>query len=211
MAAVGAATAGLWLAGYTVPASAAGTGYVPPPPPPPKTPALGTVVCAEPVGPGGGTVTAVINGATVTITVPPGTFSTPRTFGFHHGRKHGFSRLLAFEEQQPIEVVCSTGVDSTIGLPGAPELFFAVQIDQDGVTLPGPFHHAIDVTVSDSAIKGGSRVFRWTGTRYVPAAGWFTVPGAASGSFRTDPGYAIAKGHKHHHVAKHLLAFHHKH
>lgn len=159
---------GLWFAVPAFPAFAASGGYAPPPPPAPSAPGLGTVVCAENVPASGGSVTATINGASVTFTVMPGTFTAPVT------------------------IVCATGVTSTSGLPSAPELIFAVAIDQGGAKLPGPFTNPIGVSVRDSAITAGASVFRWTGTTYVPATGFTVSAGSAMGSFTTDPGFAIA-------------------
>lgn len=170
LAVLGVCAMGLWLAGPVLPASAQPS-YGP-------TPAacalgtLGAVVSTQAVGPGGGTVSAVVNGGTVTVTVPAGVFP-------------GGS-----------DVVFSTGVNSSAGLAGFPnhELFFAVSIDVDGVCQAGPFSSPILVSVASAAISANASVFIWNGTEYVPAPGgqWTVSPGHASGSFSSDPAWMIA-------------------
>lgn len=153
---------GVFLAGPALPASAQ-PGYGPT-----TAGILGTIVSAQACSPSGCTVTADVNGAVITVTVPAGDFPDGAT------------------------VVFSTGVDSRAGIDGdAIDVFFAVAIEVDGVKQAGPFPTPIGVSVSDPTITANATVFVWNGSEYVPASGWTVSAGHASGSFDTDPGYLI--------------------
>lgn len=123
-------------------------------------------VCSTPAG--GTTCTAVVNGATITVTVPPGDLTAPA------------------------QVVFIAGAFPTSGVAGTPELAFGVQIDQNGAKLPGPFANPISVTATDPVITAGATVYDLTGSGYTPATGWTTTAGKASGAFTNDVDYLIA-------------------
>lgn len=168
-AAVGITAGGFLLVTPALPVWAATGGYGPTAPSSPSAPGLGTVVCAETIGVGGGTVNAMINNAMVTITVPANTFTAP------------------------IQIICSTGVNSPSGLNGAtPQVLFAISVDQNGTKLTSSFANPISATVSASAITANASVFRWTGTTYVMDPSWTVSAGSAMGSFSSDPAFAVA-------------------
>jgi hypothetical protein len=115
----------------------------------------------------GGTVTATVNGATVTVNVPAGDFTAP------------------------VQIVFLAATNPTSGFTGTVELAFGVQVDQNGQKLNTSFPNPITVTVTDSAITAGSVVSYLSGTSFVAAPGWTTSAGQATGSFSVDVDYLV--------------------
>lgn len=125
------------------------------------------VASVQTVPASGGTVTATVDGATVTVTVPAGDFTAP------------------------VQIVFLSATNPTSGFTGTVELAFGVQVDQNGVKLSTSFAYPITVTVSDAAITAGSTVSYLSGTSFLPAPGWTTSAGQATGSFSVDIDYLI--------------------
>ena len=160
LAAAGVATTGFLLAGPSLTASAA-----PPYGPSGGVPGFGSVVGDVLLASGSGTATCMINGATVTVTVPAGDFTGP------------------------VDVICQTGAAPT-GLTDV-ELTFAVALFQHEVKAAGPFTAPIGVTAADPAITAGATVNRFSGTTFAPDPAFTATAGMATGSFTTDPSWAI--------------------
>lgn len=131
------------------------------------------VVSAQSVPASGGTVSATVNGAKTTVTVPAGDFSAP---------------------VQVVFIAGAPTTSSTSGVGGTPELAFGIQIDQGGQKLAGPYTHAIQVTITSSSITAGGTVDLLTGSGYTPATGWTVTNGSATGSFSVDVDYLITSG-----------------
>ena len=125
------------------------------------------VASVQTVPASGGTVTATINGATVTVTVPAGDFTAP------------------------VQIVFLSATKPSSGFTGTVEFAFGVQVDQSGQKLNTSFPNPITVTVTDSAIAAGSVVSYLSGTSFVTAPGWTTSTGQATGSFSVDVDYLI--------------------
>ena len=112
-------------------------------------------------------MTAVVNGATVSVTVPATDFTSS------------------------VQIVFLSATNPASGFSGTLELAFGVQVDQNGVKLSSSFTFPIRVTVTDAAITAGSIVSTLGGSGYVAASGWTTTAGQASGSFSVDVDYLI--------------------
>ena len=125
------------------------------------------VASVQSVGSGGGTVTAVVDGATVSVTVPAGDFTSS------------------------VQIVFLSATNPTSGFTGTVELAFGVQVDQNGIKLNSSFTFPILVSVTDPAITAGSTVSTLSGSGYTTASGWTTTAGHASGSFSVDVDYLI--------------------
>lgn len=169
--AVGGMAIGLSVLAAPATAFAAGSGYGGAPPAPGGTGAFATVVVAQTIGPAGGSVTAVVDGATVVMTVPAGDFTSS------------------------VQAVISAGNLTQLtntGISGTPFLAFAAQVDQNGAKLAGPFAHPITITVTDASITSSTTVYQQSGTTYVASSGWTVSSGTASGGFTVDPDYVFA-------------------
>ncbi len=168
---VGAAAAGITLVAGSGVALAAGSGYGAPPEVGTSTGAFYSVVSITDIsGAAGGHATATIQGASVTLDVPPGELSGT------------------------VQAVFSSGDLAAIGtggFGGRSVTAFGIQLDQDGHKLPGPFSPPLTVTVTDSAITSSSVVYLESGTSFVRAAGWTTSAGKATGTITTDPGFLV--------------------
>ena len=167
----GAAVAGVVLLGSSGVAFAAGSGYGGAPPAPGGTGSFSTVVSVKDIsGATGGTAAATVHGATVNMYVPAGDFSGT------------------------VQAVFSSGDLTTIGtggFGGKAVTAFAVQIDQDGHKLPGPFAEPLKVTVTDPAISASSVVYIEVGGAFVRATGWTVSNGTATGVITTAPDFLI--------------------
>ncbi len=172
---VGAAAAGITLVAGSGVALAAGSGYGAPPEVGTSTGAFYSVVSITDIsGAAGGHATATIQGASVTLDVPPGELSGT------------------------VQAVFSSGDLAAIGtggFGGRSVTAFGIQLDQNGHKLPGPFSPpltvTVTVTVTDSAITSSSVVYLESGTSFVRAAGWTTSAGKATGTITTDPGFLV--------------------
>ena len=166
--AVGAAAIALTLTAGASAAFAAGSGYGSGTPGAPgQTGNYSGVASVQTVPASGGTVTATVDGATVSVTVPAGYFTAP------------------------VQIVFLSATNPTGGYTGTVELAFGVQVDQNGTKLSASFTYPITVTVTDPAITAGSTVTYLSGTSFVAASGWTTSAGQATGSFSVDIDYLI--------------------
>lgn len=161
---------------FAVPAAAfaAGSGYAPAP----GAAAVGvpggfnSVVTTVTIQPSGGTVTAVIDGATITITVPTGAFS------------------------QPTQVVVTTGDVTQIGSAGvsgkSAVLAFGISFLVNGQPLTATFPTPIGVKVADNfASTDELVVYDTTTSAWTPVAGATVANGTISFTISSDPDFAV--------------------
>lgn len=169
--AAGGMALGLSLLAAPGTAFAAGGGYGGAPGAPGGTGAFSTVVVAQTIPAGGGTLTATFDGATLTMTIPAGDFSAP------------------------VQAVISAGDLTQLtntGITGTPFLAFGAQVDQNGAKLGGPFPYPITLTVTDASITTSTVVYQQSGATYAQSTGWTESSGTASGGFTVDPYYVLA-------------------
>ena len=170
--AVGAA-AGLLLA-LPATALAAGSGYAPAP----VTSAPGvpggfnSVVTTVTIQPSGGTVTATIDGTTITITVPAGAFS------------------------QPTQVVVTSGDVAQIGSAGvtgkSAVLAFGISFLVNGQPLTTTFPTPIGVKAAGNFASTDELVVYDTTTgAWTPVAGATVTNGTMSFTISSDPDFAV--------------------
>lgn len=152
-------------------AAFAAGGYTPTPPAPGSTGAFAVIVTVQTVPASGGTVTAVVDGATTIVTVPAGDFTAP------------------------VQVVVLAGDLTALtntGINGTPFLAFGTQIDQDGVKLAGPFAKPIGLKVEDSHITPSTLTYEQSGASFVVASGFTASTGVDDGGFSVDPNFVLA-------------------
>lgn len=167
------AAAGLLLA-LPATAFAAGSGYAPAPVT--STPGVpggfNSVVTTVTVQPSGGTVTATINGTTVSITVPPGAFS------------------------QPTQVVVTSGDVTQIGSAGvsgkSAVLAFGISFLVGGQPLTATFTTPISVKAAGNfASSDEVVVYDATTGAWAPVAGASVANGTISFTISSDPDFAV--------------------
>lgn len=164
-----AGVAGLALGASGGVAMAAGSGYGGAPPAPGPTGAFSSILVVKTIGPAGGSATVTVDGATLTVTVPAGDFSSD------------------------VQLVISSGnLTQLTNVGGTPLVAFGTQVDQGGAKLPGPFAHPIVMQVTDSSITSSTVVDEVVGSTVTPASGWTVGAGSATGSFTTDPDYVLS-------------------
>jgi hypothetical protein len=141
MVALGAATLAIAYAGQ-LPALAYG------PPPLPVAPGgFQSVITSTTVGPGGATIAINIGPCKASLTVPPGTFTTP--------------------VQLTITAPSVAGIGNA-GHPGYHALCgIGVGITVNGTIYTGTFGHRLTLSISGSAIRPGDRVVVWNGSSFV--------------------------------------------
>ena len=146
--------------------------YGPPPPPPPSLPGFSTVLTSETVGPAGATLPTVdSDGATFTLTIPPG----------------------AFPENVQITL---TGGDLATLNPAAFHGYMinaalGVQVQLNGAPYPGTFLMPLTLTSNDPSYTAASVVGVWNGTSLTPYSNATSAPGVVTISFDSDPDFAI--------------------
>jgi hypothetical protein len=153
------------------PAGAAGSGYTPPSPPPsnPPTPTTcpaGNVITSLTIPPGGGSVSATVDGSTVTVTVPAGSFPD--------GAQVAIVEFSA--------AVAPTG-DSIV-------LAFGIDFCVNGAKYQGTFSPGATVTVANPAIRPGQTLYQQIGTTLVPLTAQISN-GSLSFSIDTDPNFVL--------------------
>ena len=141
--ALGAATLAVVNPGL-LPAQAA---YVPPPTTKPAPGGYKAVVTSVTVGPAGRVISARIDGLVVTLTIPPGTFSTPVQV-----------TLLA-----PDVLGVGGSVPGYRAIGGV-----GVLITVNGKPYTGSFGHSLTLRISGPGITPRDRVEAWNGTKFVP-------------------------------------------
>lgn len=170
LAAGGLAVGGTVLLGVPA-AGAAGTGYSPSPPAPGGTATglPGSVVTVATVQPSGGNGTSTIGSASLSVTVPSGTFSVPT------------------------QLVTTDASGSSIAPPsgGSAAVVFGVGFYQNGTKVTGTFP-AVTVTVSSPSITAGSTVYLVEGTKLVAVQGATVKNGSATFTISSDPTVEIA-------------------
>jgi hypothetical protein len=128
------------------------------------------VVTTVTVGPGGGTIGPLtVDGATLTITVPAGAFSSPVQVTVTA------PDLAAIPPQSGHTVVAGAGI--TVGLNGA--------------VFPGTFLKPITATFGSPKITAASDVTVWNGSAFVTDPNSSDSAGSASVSFDSDPDFAV--------------------
>ncbi|MHB8318856.1 MAG: hypothetical protein ACYDEP_06465 [Acidimicrobiales bacterium] len=151
----------------------AGTGYGPPPPPIPVPGTFGTVMCTQTVSATGGTVTCTVQGATITVTVPSNSFTSP------------------------IQIVITAGNCPQIGNAGVPNyncfLAFGVIVEQNGQKYTGTINPPANVTVALSSINTTDKVvgLNTSNSTYGPISGVSISNGNLSFSISSDPYIAV--------------------
>lgn len=153
------------------PAGAAGSGYTPPSPPPtsPPTPTTcpaGNVITSLTIPPGGGTVTATVDGSTVTVSVPAGAFPD--------GAQVAIVEFSAAVAPTGDTIVLAFGIDFCV----------------NGTKFTGTFSPAATVTVSNPAIRPGQTLYQQIGTTLVPISAQISN-GSLSFSIDTDPNFVL--------------------
>ena len=147
-------------------AFAAGNGYSPGTPTPGGTaPGLpGSVVCVNTEQPSGGKPSCSLGSATITVTVPPGTFSGPT------------------------QVVVTDAGSSSVTPPrgGAVVLTFGLGFYQNGSKVAGTFA-PVTVTVSDPSITSGSSVYFVINGVLQPVSGATISNGSVTFKLSSDP------------------------
>ena len=140
--ALGATTLAIAYAGQ-LPALA----YGPPPPPPVAPGGFQAVVTSTTVGPAGATIAINIGACRASLTVPPGTFSTPvqLTITAPAVREIGNAGHPGYR------ATCGIGIGITVG----------------GTIYTGAFGHQLTLNITGFAIKDSDRVVVWDGTGFV--------------------------------------------
>lgn len=149
----------------------AGATAVPVPPVPP-TPVVGVgafsaVVTVGTCGATGCTVTGTVDGATITVVVPPGTFTTPT------------------------QIVISTGTPPAPPAGFVNRVAFGVAAELGGAPVMGTFANPISITVTDPAISPGWAFDETSATGDVPAPGATVGTGTAHVSISSDPDFVL--------------------
>ena len=175
LAAIGLIAVGLavfvTLAG---PASAAGSGYSPAPVPPnPVAPSTvcgtGSVISSSNVGTAGGTVTATVDGSTVTVDVPGGALPSSGV---------------------QVEITDITPV-TTIPSGTSLVLAFGVNFCVDGTKFTGTFATPVTVTVTDPAIAPGQTLYVQTATGLVQITPTSISDGSFTVTITGDPSFVL--------------------
>jgi hypothetical protein len=147
--------------------------YGPPPPPPPSLPGFTTVITSVTIGPAGGTIGPVsCDGASFTLTIPPGAFPAPEKVTLTCGN-------LAF-----LAPFAFTGftLDAALG----------VTVQQaDGSVFPGTFLKPLTLTGTDSVFTAASVVGIWNGTAFINDTNTTSAPGVVTVTFDTDPDFGF--------------------
>ena len=171
-AAVGVAAAAALVVLCAGPVWAAGGGYSLGGPPASATSAgFSTVVTAQSVPVGGGTVTATAFSATATVVVPSGSLPDGG------------------------EVVISAGAPSSIDVGRGSTVVADFSVDivdpSTGQALSGPFNPPVGLTITDPAITGADKVVVVTGPGHVTS--WLAEVSAGSAAvlFSGDPNFAV--------------------
>lgn len=147
-AAVCAAT-GLLTAVMASPAGAAAGGYGPTPPSNGAPGGFTTVVTSQLVGPGGGSVSATVNGKAVSITVPPGAFRSTEDVVVTAPDLGAVQNALSTLGFSGFNAVAGVGV---------------AILDTNGNKATGSFPVPIQVTISGSGLgASGEKVLSLTG------------------------------------------------
>jgi hypothetical protein len=156
----------------TAEASTAHSQYAPPPPPPPSLPGFTTVLSSKTIGPAGGTLgPATCDGATFTLPVPPGAFSTSVQITMFCGNL----AVLA-------PAVFAGFTD---------EAALGVEVQLHGAAFPGAFLKPLTLTSTDAAYTAASVVGLWNGVSLTPYTDSTSAPGVITATFDTDPDFAF--------------------
>jgi len=150
----------------------AGTGYTPGGAPTVGGTAsglAGTVAATTTIQPSGGTATATVGSATISVSVPAGAFTGP------------------------VQVVETDASSSAVTPPGggAPIVTFGIGIFANGVKVTGSFP-ALTVTVTSPSIVAGSTVYLVTGSGLQSVSGSSVKAGSATFSITSDPTVEVA-------------------
>jgi hypothetical protein len=160
-----------WGAAGVALASTAGRQSVPPPVTTPAPPGGFTeVVTTVTITPAGGVVGPVtVDGAQVTVDVPPGAFPVD-------------VQLTITEPHLPA-ITPTPGFTVTAGA--------GIQVTLNGSPYPGTFLKPVTVTFTSPNITASSQVVVWNGSSFVTDSNSTSRAGSASVSFDTDPAFAV--------------------
>jgi hypothetical protein len=166
------AAAAVGTAGHAFAATTTDGGYGPPPVTTPAPPGgFTTVVTTVTSRPAGGTVGAVpVDGAELTVTIPPGAFPT--------------SVQITVTAPDLADITPLPGFINVTGV--------GVEVTLNGSPYPGTFLKPITATLRSSRITASSDVLVWNGTSFVTDPDSAATSGEASVSFDTDPDFAVA-------------------
>jgi hypothetical protein len=130
------------------------------------------VVTSQTITPAGGTIGPVtVDGATVTLVIPPGAFpfsiqitiTQPYLFGVGNAGMAGY------------KTVAGVGI----------------LVQENGLPYPGTFLKPLTATIRTPLITSSSVMVVWDGAAFVPVSDSTVTSGAAVVSFDSDPDYAI--------------------
>lgn len=170
---VGAACIGGLTTATPADASPAAAGqYGPPPPPANPQPGFSAVVTSVTVCPAGGVVgPAVVDGASVELVVPPGTFSA-------------CVQITIFEgDLAVIRGAVFAGFTAVTAI--------GVEVTLNGAEVQGTFAHPLDLIVRDAGITASSIAATWNGVSLLPYPDVTTTAGEMRIFFDTDPDFAV--------------------
>lgn len=158
-------------AGTALAATSAGSQYGPPAVTTPASQGGFTaVVTTVTIPTTGGTIGPIaVDGAELTISIPPGAFPEPVTITVTA------PDLATIPPMAGTTVVAGAGI--TVGLNGAP--------------YPGTFLKPITATFTSPNITAGSVVTVWNGSSFVTDSGATSTTGTATVSFDSDPDFAV--------------------
>jgi hypothetical protein len=171
LAVIGAAVCWTTAPAYAAGRSAAGYG--------PSSPVSATgvpggytsVITSVPIGPAGGTIGPLtVDGATVTLTVPAGAFSTQVLITVTQADLSGLAARMP-----GYVIVAGLGVQVTI----------------NGQPYSGMFLKPLTVTIRSSQISASSVVQVWNGSAFVTDQASSSAAGVATISFDTDPYFIV--------------------
>jgi hypothetical protein len=130
------------------------------------------VITSRTITPAGGTIgPVVVDGATVALVIPAGTFpgavqitiTGPNLFAVGRARTVGS------------ETIAGVGV----------------QVQENGSAYPGTFPKPLALTIRSSSITASNVVAMWNGTAFMTATNATVVSGAAVVRFDSDPDFAV--------------------
>lgn len=129
------------------------------------------VVTSRTITPAGGTITATVDGALVTLTIPPGAFPVP---------------VQITITAPALAAIGSAGFAGFLAVSGV-----GIQVEENGSPYPGTFLKPITLTIRSSAITSSSAMVVWNGTAFVSDPGATVSAGTAMTSFDRDPNFAV--------------------
>lgn len=151
----------------------ASSGYGPPSPGAPSVPGgYSAVVTSQTIGPAGGKLGPLsVDGVTVTLTVPAGTFPV----------------AVQITLTAPnLAAVGGAGFAGHRAVAGV-----GIQVQEHGAVYPGTFLKPLTLTMSSSSITTSSVVVVWNGSVFVTEPGATLAAGSATVTFDRDPNFAV--------------------